>query len=89
MLGALTGLRLGEILWLKWSPVDFVPRRLPNHEQAGSSTTKAGAECFVETAGSAATRPSPGCSDGGPDQQAPTDGTLPCSEAQADATGRR
>lgn len=50
MLGALAGLRLGEMLGLKWASVDFNARRLRVHEQLGSSTTKTGAERFVDMA---------------------------------------
>jgi integrase len=51
MLGALAGLRLGELLGLKWPSVDFSAHRLRVHEQLGSSTTKSGTERFVEMAG--------------------------------------
>ena len=50
MLGAPAGLRLGEILGLKWSSVEFDARRLRVHEQLGSATTKTGIERFVDMA---------------------------------------
>ena len=50
LLGALAGLRLGELLGLKWNSVDFNARRLWIHEQIGSATTKTGTERQVDIA---------------------------------------
>ena len=51
LLGSLAGLRLGELLGLKWNSVDFNARRLWIHEQIGSATTKTGTERQVDMAG--------------------------------------
>ncbi len=50
MLMALCGLRLGEVLGLKWASVDVEGRKIRVHEQITSATTKTGGERTVDMA---------------------------------------